>query len=107
MSNQPEDTDNIEAAMDKLAESLELTRKPNTGSTPGDPAMKQVIIRATESDSNRWKTAAEKQGMSLAEFVRRVVNDATALELDCPHPQNMRKVYPWSESCTKCGKRIR
>lgn len=107
MSNEPENIDNIEAAMDKLAENLDLTRKPNTGATPGDPAMKQVIIRATEFDSNRWKTAAENQGMSLAEFVRRVVNDATALELDCPHPHNMRKVYPWSESCTKCGARIR
>jgi predicted DNA binding CopG/RHH family protein len=106
MSNN-ENLDNIEAAMDKLAETLEPTRKPNTGSTPGDPAMKQVIIRATESDQERWKTAAEKQGLSLAEFVRRVCNDASARELDCPHPVHMRKVYPWSERCTACNKRLR
>jgi hypothetical protein len=105
--NNDSEMDNIEAAMDQLAETLDLVRKPNTGATPGEPAMKQVIIRATEFDSNRWKTAAEKQGMSLAEFVRRVVNEASALELDCPHPQNMRKVYEWSESCKKCGTRIR
>jgi predicted HicB family RNase H-like nuclease len=106
MNSDPE-MDNIEAAMDQLAETLDLVRKPNTGATPGDPAMKQVIVRATEADSNRWKLAAEKSGMSLAEFVRRVVNDAVSVELDCPHPQNMRKTYAWSESCKKCGKRLR
>lgn len=106
MSNN-EEIDNIEAAMDKLAETLEPTRKPSTGSTPGEPAMKQVIIRATEFDQDRWKTAAEKQGLSLAEFVRRVCNEATTLELDCAHPLQFRKTYPWSERCTKCNARIR
>ena len=106
MSNN-EEIDNIEAAIDKLAETLEPTRKSNTGSTPGDPAMKQVIVRATEFDQERWKAAAEKQGVSLAEFVRRVCNQATALELDCLHPAEFRKSYPWSESCTRCNARLR
>lgn len=106
MSNS-EELDNIEAAMDKVAESLELTRKPNTGSSAGEPAMKQVIVRATESDQDRWKAAAEKQGVSMAEFVRRVCNEAASLELDCPHPIQFRKSYPWSERCTKCNARLR
>lgn len=105
--NENEDVDNIAAAMDKVAESMDLTRKPNTGSTPGEPAMKQVIVRATEHDQERWKQAAEKQGVSMAEFVRRVCNEAAAEELDCPHPIQFRKSYPWSERCTKCNTRLR
>lgn len=106
MSNN-EEFDNIEAAMDKVAETLEPTRKPNTGSTPGEPAMKQVIVRATEHDQDRWKQAAEKQGVSMAEFVRRVCNEAASEELDCKHPIQYRKSYPWSERCTRCNTRLR
>lgn len=106
MNNQEHD-DNIEAAMDKVAETLEPTRKPNTGSAPGEPAMKQVIVRATEHDQERWKQAAERQGVSMAEFVRRVCNEAAAIEIDCPHPMQFRKSYPWSERCTKCNARLR
>lgn len=105
--NDHDEVDNIEAAMEKVAESLIPTRKPNTGSTPGDPAMKQVIVRTTESDQERWKHAAEKQGVSMAEFIRRVCNDAAALELDCHHPIQFRKSYPWSERCTKCNTKLR
>ena len=106
MSN-PDEFDNIEAAMDKVAETLEPTRKTNTGSSPGEPAMKQVIVRATESDQDKWKRAAEKQGVSMAEFVRRVCNEAASDELDCKHPAQYRKSYPWSERCTKCNTRLR
>lgn len=104
MSNEE---DNIEAAMEKLAETLEPTRKTNTGSTPGEPAMKQVIVRATEYDHDRWKLTAERQGVSLAEFVRRLCNEAAAYEIDCPHPIEFRQSYPWSERCTKCNVRLR
>ena len=106
MSNH-EDFDNIEAAMEKVAETLEPTRRSNTGSTPGEPAMKQVIVRATEHDQDRWKQAAEKQGVSMAEFVRRVCNEAASEELDCKHPIQYRKSYPWSERCTKCNTKLR
>lgn len=99
--------DNIEAAMDKLAETLEPTRKTNTNSSPGSPTLKQVLVRATAEDSQRWADAAKKQGVSLAEFVRTVCNAAAALELDCPHPPQFRLVYPWSERCKKCNKKLR
>ena len=39
-------TDNLEAAMNKVAGALKHTRKPNTGSTPGEPAQRQEIGRA-------------------------------------------------------------
>lgn len=103
MSNE----DNIEAAMDKLAETLEPTRKTNTGSTPGEPALKQVLIRATELDHNRWKEVADRRGQSLSEFVRQVCNVEAERELDCQHPMEFRKNYPWAERCRKCGFRFR
>lgn len=103
MSNE----DNIEAAMDRVAETLEPTRKPNTGSVPGEPAQKQVLIRATDFDHQRWKDAAARSGVSIAEFVRKACNDAAARELDCSHPIEFRVVYPWSERCKKCNIKLR
>lgn len=103
MSNE----DNIEAAMDKLAETLEPTRRTNTGSTPGSPALKQVLVRATDEDHQRWKDAADKQHVSVAEFVRQACNAAASKELDCSHPPEYRVVYPWSEKCKKCNKSMR
>jgi predicted HicB family RNase H-like nuclease len=105
MSN--EQDDNIEAAMAKVAENLTLTRKANTGSTPGEPAQKQVMVRASETDHVRWKEAAEKLGVSMAEFIRDAVNAAAKNALECDHPVEMRKSYPWSEFCLKCSNRIR
>jgi len=99
--------DNIEAAMDKLAETLEPTRKSNTGSQPGEPAQKQVLIRATDYDHQRWKDAAAKRGVSIAEFVRQACNDESSRELDCTHPMQYRVSYPWSERCKRCGTRLR
>jgi predicted HicB family RNase H-like nuclease len=105
MSNEQED--NIEAAMAKVAENLTLTRKANTGSVPGEPAQKQVMVRATEADHDKWKRAAEKSGVSMAEFIRDAVNVAAKNALECEHPVEMRKSYPWSEFCLKCNSRIR
>jgi predicted HicB family RNase H-like nuclease len=105
MSNEQED--NIEAAMAKVAENLTLTRKANTGSVPGEPAQKQVMVRASDIDHARWKRAAEKSGTSMAEFIRDAVNVAAKNALECEHPVEMRKSYPWSEFCLKCNSRIR
>lgn len=102
-----DEADNLEAAMEKIAETLKMTRKPSTGSKPGEPAQKQVIVRASESDHIRWKSAAEKAGVSMAEFIREAVNEACANIMDCTHPENMRKKYPWSEFCLRCEQRIK
>lgn len=97
--------DNLEAAMEKVAESIEPTIGRNTGSSPGEPANKQVLIRSTVSDHARWKDAADTKGVSLSEFIRDCLNDAASKVLDCQH-LNVRS-YPWAEICLDCDERLR
>lgn len=99
--------DNIEAAMDKIAETLTPTRKTNTGSKPGEPAQRQVLLRASVHDHERWKKAAEMKGMALSELIRELCNNAAAEALDCMHPREFRKTYKWSDTCLKCNTRLR
>jgi hypothetical protein len=98
-----EEIDNVEAAMEKVAETIDLTRATNTGSKPGEPAAKQVLVRATEIDHQRWKEAAAKEGVSMSEFVRACCNAAAGETLDCQHPVEMTRFYPWGKTCLKCG----
>lgn len=99
--------DNLEAAMEKVAETTSKGRSSNIGSKPGEPASKQVLIRANEVDHERWKRAAEARGVSLSEFIRDCLNDRASELLDCQHPLNQRRYYPWSEMCLACGQRLR
>lgn len=99
--------DNIEAAMDAVADSLVPTRKSNTGAKKGEQAQNQVLYRATAEDHERLKMAAQHMGISMAEFIRSAVNEKVADTLDCKHPENMRKTYPWNEKCLKCGATLR
>ena len=101
----PAYTDNVEAAMHEVAEDMDLTVSAMTKEDDG-PADKQVLIRATERDRERWKRAAEKAGMSLSALVREVMNLKATDILDCSHPIQFRKSYPWSEFCTKCDMRL-
>lgn len=103
----PMEEDNIEAAMDKVAEGLEPTRVPAGSSKAGDPASKQVLMRAAEADHARWKAAAEKQGVSMAEFMRNACNEKATSLLDCAHPTNQIRYYPWAVTCLACGTRLR
>lgn len=99
--------DNLEPAMAHVAEHLEPTVPANTGAEPGAPAVAQVLVRTTPEERERWKEAAERRGLTLSDFVRGVVGAATAETLDCPHPLNQRRYYPWSEFCLACGQRLR
>lgn len=99
--------DNVEAAMRKAAETLSPTRPFNTNSADGETASKQVLLRATETDHERWKAAAAKLDVSLSEFIRNNCNKAATELLDCTHPVGFLKTYPWSQTCLKCGKRLR
>ena len=101
--NEVEHLDNLEAAMAKVAEDITPSRKKNTGSKAGDPAAKQVLLRASDADHARWKEAADRKGVSMAEFIRDAVNAATADVLDCPHPSSMKRFYPWATTCLQCG----
>ncbi len=98
--------DNIDAAMEKVAESIKPTRKSTIGSGEGEPAQKQVLIRATESDHESWKEAAEMNGMSMSEFVRMAANDAAKKVGKCQHPEGSIKTYPWASFCLLCNKRL-
>ena len=97
--------DNVEAAMKKVAETLKPTKKPNTGAEEGSTATKQVLIRTTDEDHARWKQAADKDGITLSEFLRKAANSAASDVLDCKHPAEYLKWYPWGTRCTNCGAR--
>lgn len=97
--------DNLEVAMNHVADSVKPTRKPKTGAPEGETAAKQVLLRATEQDHIRWKAAAERKGVSMAEFIRDAVNVAAVQYLDCPHPSSMKRFYPWATTCLQCGEK--
>lgn len=99
--------DNLDQAMNHEAQHLEPTIPPNTGSEPGNPATSQVLIRCTQHDRERWKQAAQTHGQTLSDYIRQALNEATAATLDCPHPINQRRYYPWAEFCLQCGQRLR
>ena len=72
-----------------------------------DPQQAQVIIRTTPEERDRWKLAAEAQGKSFSEFARDLLSAVASEILDCQHPLNERRYYPWAEFCNKCGNRLR
>ena len=100
--------DNLKAAMDKETETTLKDMAVSTTASDGDgPADKQVLIRATEADKERWKRAAEVKGLTMSDFIRGTLNDAAAGTLDCNHPINQRRYYPWAEFCLACNVRLR
>jgi hypothetical protein len=98
--------DNLEEAVNQVAKTIKPTRKRTTGTPTGEGA-NQVLIRTSPDSHQRWKDAAEKTGVSMAEFVRRAADTAAAELLDCPHEPNDRRWFPWAETCMKCGKALR
>ena len=101
----PAHDDNIEAAMAQVAEDMDLTVSTRVSDDDG-PADKQILIRATESDRERWKRAAEVEAVSLSALIRSTMNTKVTEILDCTHPLQFRKSYPWAEFCTKCDMRL-
>jgi len=99
--------DNLNSAVDHVAETMKLSRVSNIGSKPGAPASKQVLIRAIEGDHLRWKEAAEKSGVTLSEFIREALNAAAKDLLECSHPLEYRRWNLRGERCLKCGMKIR
>lgn len=105
--NEPDSPDNLDAAMAAVADTVDPTVGPTIGTDPGSPATKQVLIRATAHDHGRWKESADKYGMTLSDFIRTCCNERARDILDCAHPIDQRRYYPWSETCLKCGLRLR
>ena len=92
--------------MHEMAEGMDLTVSTKVSDDDG-PADKQILIRATEHDRERWKRAAEVDSVSLSALIRETMNAKVAEILDCSHPMQDRVSYPWAEHCKKCGSRLR
>jgi len=92
--------------MDKVVgEMPNLSVAPMTKDDDG-PVDKQVLIRVNEKDRAKWKKAAEVSGVNLSTWIRHVLNAAATDLLECGHPINRRKYYPWAEFCLDCGMRL-
>jgi hypothetical protein len=106
MSNQQNDAEsNIKAAMDKVAENISPTVSSIVKDDDG-PADKQVLIRTTDSERDRWKQASGLEQETLSAWIRNTLNAEAKRLLECDHPMNMVRFYPWAKICQKCGKRL-
>ena len=103
--NDNEDDSNLTAAMNHVAENINLTVAPMS-KVDDAPADKQVLIRATEYDRNRWKDASVKSGITLSSWIRDALNREASNALDCPHPMHQMRFYPWATICLECGMRF-
>ena len=72
-----------------------------------EPAQKSFLVRLTDDEHARIKLAAEAIGVSMSDFFGGHALEAAKEVLDCSHPYQFRQVYPWSETCNKCGLRLR
>ena len=98
--------DNLGAAMKKISESTSLTVSPIEKTEEG-PAGTSVLIRTTEENRERWRKAAEVQGQTMSAWIRDILNARATELLECQHPLNMMKLYPWAKICTKCNTRLK
>jgi predicted DNA-binding protein len=97
----------IREAVDKVMEEDKDLAIANPATTNGESVDKQVLIRASEHDRERWKQSAEKAGTTLSAWIRDSLNGSAAEALDCPHPLNFRRFYPWAEICLSCHTRLK
>lgn len=98
-----EQLSNIRVAMDKIAETMEPTI-PMSVTDDGGPADKQVLIRTTENERQKWKDASTKEGESLSSWIRKNLNEKADKILTCQH--EVVKNYPWATICVKCRQRL-
>ena len=105
MNEEDQEISNLVSAIDREAhgdKSISTEVSPEDG-----PADKNILVRLTNKDRERWKEASEKIGVTMSQMIRDTVNDKVTEIIDCSHPINMRRYYPWSEFCLKCQRRLR
>jgi RNA polymerase-binding transcription factor DksA len=85
----------IREAIDKVMEENKDMSVANPATTNGETVDKQVLIRASES------------GTTLSAWIRDSLNKTASESLDCPHPLNSRRFYPWAEICLACSTRLK
>lgn len=108
MTEEENTESNIRAAMNKVAESIEPTVSQLVNTEDG-PADKQVLIRTNETERERWKNAAESEKVTLSAWIRNALNEEASRILDCPHPIELIRFYPWAggkKVCTRCRQRL-
>lgn len=108
MSTESDDSvekSNIRAAMDKVADTLSPSVSAILKQDDG-PADKQVLIRTTDYERDRWKKASTSEQITLSAWIRNTLNAEAKRLLECEHPMNMMRFYPWAKICTKCGQRL-
>lgn len=86
--------------------SKQLT-KEQTMSEAEESKTAQILVRISEEERDEWKSAAEKEGVSMSDLIRNSVAPVVQEILYCLHPEEFRLVYPWSEFCKKCDTRLR
>ncbi|MFM9026527.1 MAG: hypothetical protein ACKOQ6_00835 [Bacteroidota bacterium] len=104
--NKGEPIDNLKAAMSSvIRDEKDMTVRPITKADSG-PADKQVLVRTTEEERLRWKSAATADGKNLSTWIRDSLNERASQILDCQHPMAETRFYPWATICMKCGQRL-
>ena len=71
------------------------------------PRDKQVLIRVSEMQRDKWQEAAEADNLSVSEWLRSMADHRYREIFECLHPIEHRRSYPWSEHCMLCGARLR
>lgn len=104
--SEEQELDNLVAAIAREAESSDKAVS-NEISPEDGPADKNILIRLSGKDRERWKQAADKMGLTVSQMIRDTVNAKVTDVIDCSHPINQRRYYPWSEFCLACGTRLR
>lgn len=105
MQKKPPMNNNLRAAVNKVADTTGLTVSPIEKNEDG-PAGTSVLIRTTEENRERWRKAAEISGQTMSSWIRDILNARATELLECQHPLNMMKLYPWAKICTKCNTRL-
>ena len=71
------------------------------------PRKVQTVVKVTENERDSWKVAADADGMSVSAWIRSLANYRYAELFECVHPLDQRRTYEWSDTCMKCGLRLR
>jgi len=95
----------LDDAMDRVADDLELTVHRTTGAAPGEGTV-QILIRASRRSRERWKDAASRLGISVAEMLRQLADAKAAELLDCDHPRADWRNSRHGVSCGRCGQML-
>ena len=97
--------DEIEA--EEVDEAVDAVLQDEVEEVVEGPRDKQVLIRVSEMQRDKWQKAAEADNLSVSEWLRSMADHRYREIFECLHPIEHRRSYPWSEHCMLCGARLR